>query len=888
MTNPLLARFIPEARDLIQTTAFGLLKLEKNPGDDDAVNEVFRAVHTLKGSSGLFDVLALTRLVHAAEDLLVAIRADKLELDSSLVDMLLESLDQVSAWIEDLDRSESLPHDADRVSSKLAKELRARVETPGEAKSGSEAPAAAPGTERLDPEHLDPNWLAGFSEEQRLAAFRRIVAGDRVLALRYDPAEDCFFHGADPLGLVLSTPALLAIKAEPVTAFAHAEELDPYRCNLRFTLLATAPRQEVEHHLRYELEKVAISPVVGADLVTISGKLTDAPVWDDFRDEALRLLAEGDFAGVLARAVTLIDLMGHGLAAVAALRWLSAALEAAEPDRRVVMALIEAASNGVYVDPRGGGGEPEVLQAKPSIDTRAVESRAVAMAGAILSAQRKSLAGGAFGANRIASAARVLGNLAASLRRETLVAEINVALEAALAEGSPEPFLRHLDHLEHLLLAEAPANPSAAPANPSMPAAPASMPAAPVAAPAAAASNDPQSGEVRLTAKVLKVDQAKIDLLMNLIGELVVSKNGLPFLAKRAEEVHGSREMSREIKDQYAVIDRLAQEMQGAIMQVRMLPVSEVFDRFSRLVRDLARKLSKEIELVIEGEETAADKTIIEALNDPLLHIVRNSIDHGVESPARRAAAGKPGKATILLKASQEADSVVIEIRDDGQGIDPDKMRAGAVAKGVISQEQADRMSQQEAINLIFHPGFSTAKEVSDVSGRGVGMDVVRTTIEKLGGRVQVSSQVGVGTQTRLSLPLSMAVTRVMMVEAAGSLYGVPMDLIVETVRIAPDRIRTIKQAEAFVLRNALIPLVRMSDLLGYPAKPRAADDEEAVLVCCVEGRNIGLVIDNFREGMDVILKPLDGIVAAVPGYLGTALLGDGRVLLVLALKELL
>jgi two-component system chemotaxis sensor kinase CheA len=177
---------------------------------------------------------------------------------------------------------------------------------------------------------------------------------------------------------------------------------------------------------------------------------------------------------------------------------------------------------------------------------------------------------------------------------------------------------------------------------------------------------------------------------------------------------------------------------------------------------------------------------------------------------------------------------------------------------------------------------------VSDLSGRGVGMDVVRTTIEKLGGRVQVTSQVGKGTQTKLSLPLSMAVTRVMMIEAAGSLYGVPMDLIVETVRIAPDRIRTIKHAEAFILRDALIPLVRMSKLLGHPARLRAADSEEAVLVCRVEGRNVGLVIDNFREGMDVILKPLEGIVAAVPGYLGTALLGDGRVLLVLDLKELL
>jgi two-component system chemotaxis sensor kinase CheA len=393
--------------------------------------------------------------------------------------------------------------------------------------------------------------------------------------------------------------------------------------------------------------------------------------------------------------------------------------------------------------------------------------------------------------------------------------------------------------------------------------------------------------EGRLAAKSLKVDQAKIDLLMNLIGELVVSKNALPFLAKRAEETYASREMSREIKEQYAVIDRLAQEMQGAIMQVRMLPVAEIFDRFPRLVRDLARKLGKRIDLVLEGEDTAADKTIIEALGDPLLHIVRNSLDHGIEAPEERQAAGKPATARLLLKARQEADSVVIEVQDNGRGIDPARIRAAAVAKGVVGQEEADRLSDQEAINLIYRPGFSTALEVSDLSGRGVGMDVVLTTVEKLGGQVSVSSRLGEGTTTRLALPLSMAVTRIMIVETAGSLYGVPMDMIVETVRVPRERIRMIKKAETFVLRETIIPLLRLSRLLHLPEQPRGEADA-AVLVCHVNGRRVGLIIDNFREGMDVILKPLEGVLAGIGGYAGTTLLGDGRVLLVLDLRELL
>ena len=355
---------------------------------------------------------------------------------------------------------------------------------------------------------------------------------------------------------------------------------------------------------------------------------------------------------------------------------------------------------------------------------------------------------------RIAGVAGALGNLLHGADLPVSQPEFDAAVAQALDAGRAAPLLALLDHLER---------PAAA------------------AAPEAAA---------RPASRVLKVDQERVDRLMNLIGELVVSKNALPFLARRAEQVHGSREMAREIKDQYAVIDRLAQEMQGAIMQVRMIPVSEVFDRFPRLVRDLARKLDKRIELVIEGEDTAADKTIIESLGDPLLHIVRNAIDHGIEPAAQRAGAGKPGGATLRLSARQEGDQVVIEVADDGRGIDPARMRRSAVEKGLLDAEQAGRLSDQEAVNLIFRAGFSTAAEISDLSGRGVGMDVVRTTVDRLGGTVGVTSVIGQGTRVGLSLPLSMAITRVMTVEAGGTLFGIPMELIGETVRLDPRRVR--------------------------------------------------------------------------------------------------
>ncbi|GGB28257.1 hypothetical protein GCM10011380_17330 [Sphingomonas metalli] len=511
MNTVLLERFVQEARELLQASASGLLTLERNPTDATAINEVFRAVHTLKGSSGLFDTPALTRLVHAGEDVLSQVRTGALALDSNLVDLLLDSLDQVGGFIDQLDRDGTLAGDADRIASQHAGALRARL-------GGAESAAPVVVDAVLEP--APAAWLTGFAEPHRTALLDRARAGEAILVVRYTPEEGCFYTGTDPLAA--------------------------------------------------------------------------------------------------------------------------------------------------------------------------------------------------------------------------------------------------------------------------------------------------------------------------------------------------------------------------------MLPVAEVFDRFPRLVRDIARRLDKQVELVMEGADTAADKTIVEALGDPLLHIVRNSLDHGIEEPATRTAAGKPAAATLRLRAWQDNDCVVIEIADDGRGIDPVRIRKAAVDKGLVTREQADGLSDQEAINLIYRPGFSTAAEISDLSGRGVGMDVVLSTVQKLGGRVSVSSQLGQGTVTRLSLPLSMAVTRVMVVEIGGSLYGIPIDHVVQTTRLDPSVIQRIKHREVFVLRDEVVPLVRMTALLG--GRPAAVDRErgEAVLVCRFEGRTVGLVIDDFREGMDVILKPMTGLLAEVSGYCGTTLLGDGRVLLVLDLKELL
>ena len=510
----------------------------------------------------------------------------------------------------------------------------------------------------------------------------------------------------------------------------------------------------------------------------------------------------------------------------------------------------------------------------------------------ILAAQQKILAlddHPDWQAGRLKATAEVLKNLAKFADNTEFKAQIEAALAEALASVSGSPLLEWLNVHTNLFAAK-PLPCSAAHESPSNAKENAT---AATNATATRADNDGIKFGRRAEDKyngpnILKVEQAKIDRLMNLIGELVVEKNALPYLAQRAEAQYGVRELSREIKGKHSVINRIADEMQDAIMQVRMMAVSTVFQRFPRLVRDTSRKLGKEVQLVLEGEQTEADKNIVEALADPLIHIVRNSLDHGLETPEVRQTAGKPASGTIIIRAAQQADRVVIDVIDDGKGIDPATIKRKAYEKGLIDESTMERMDDRTAINLIFAAGFSTAAVVTDLSGRGVGMDVVRTTVQKLNGTVTVDSKTGKGTSIRISLPLSVAVTQVMVIESDHQLFGVPMDHVIETVRVPRGSIHRIKQSMTAVLRGRIVPLKALNDRLGITSKPRAnADDELSVLLVQAGGGTVGLLVDGFRETIGVIQKPLSGFLSNLSTWSGSALMGDGSVLMILNIREI-
>jgi two-component system, chemotaxis family, sensor kinase CheA len=380
----------------------------------------------------------------------------------------------------------------------------------------------------------------------------------------------------------------------------------------------------------------------------------------------------------------------------------------------------------------------------------------------------------------------------------------------------------------------------------------------------------------------LRVDAERVDALVDLTGELTVAKNAIGHIAMLARE--GDNALSASIGSEYGKLDRLIDGLQRAVLELRILPLRRVFQRFSRVVREMSESLAKPVRLVIEGEETQADKAIVEMLFEPLLHVVRNAMDHGVEPSAGRATAGKSAIATIFLRARREGEHVVIEVEDDGRGIDSDRIRRAAVERGLATADTVADMSEGAVIDLIFMPGFSTAADITGLSGRGVGMDAVRESIERLGGRVRLETRAGAGSTVRFVLPFSVMMTRVMTVEAGGQWFGIPLDAVIETVRVRREEIRSVGQAHAFVLRNRTVSLIGLAVTLGW-AKAESSPDA-TVVVASSGGVLGGLEVDRLGARMDVMLKPAEGLLSGISAIAGTTMLGDGQVLLVLDVKE--
>ncbi|HRH76466.1 MAG TPA: Hpt domain-containing protein, partial [Cellvibrionaceae bacterium] len=734
--TPLLEQFLSESRDFLQSIGDLLLQLERSPQDAVLLNDLFRAVHTLKGNSGLFEFPDMTRVLHAGEDVLVAVREHELDYSQTLADCLLEAMDFIVLLCDQVAKTGSLGSEYMLSANQHVQQLRGFL-TPSAQPESAQTNAGLGAVSSLFSE-------APFNFAARCQMWMHLQAAPEhsLYWVRYTPVEDCFFQGDDPLLICAQIPAVLARVIRALRPWPNLAELDAFQSQLEYQVVSSAPQAQLVEHLhfvpnQFHLQAISQADCVQAELNALTAEEQLAliavyhslvkerscanlgPDWQRRFNSAAWAACWGwlDFWCRCAKGDAAV--VAHYLAQACAIEPAPAVhtavtveLENAQFNRETICEEDQAALLSLLAQQRiilNLTDQPAWRQGRLNAVVSVLRQccKALGFNDALASLNQAAHNGVAALQSWLEAFVNQVQTLdvpaakeaflAASLEHTTPQAQAAEpsAINSALVRDLPSPGQELNSYLQEL------SSPRQEHNNPpqeiNTPAPEINNPTSDANNPAAATLGLKRGDETPGLGKSIKVDQAKIDRLMNLIGELIVAKNALPYLASRAEEGMGVRELAREIKSHHGVVNRIADEMQDAIMQIRMMPFSTISARYPRLVRDIARKLAKDVQFLVEGEETEADKNIIESLADPLVHILRNSLDHGIELPDERTRLGKPPQACLRLRASQEADRVVIDVSDDGRGIDPEKIKRKAYEKGLIDETLLERMSERDA-----------------------------------------------------------------------------------------------------------------------------------------------------------------------------------------------
>ncbi len=401
------------------------------------------------------------------------------------------------------------------------------------------------------------------------------------------------------------------------------------------------------------------------------------------------------------------------------------------------------------------------------------------------------------------------------------------------------------------------------------------------------ASTAAKTQSAKTVEQTIRVDVDRLDDLLNIISELVLGRNRLMQINMETSHEYEGTKIAHDLADTTRQIDLMTTELQLAVMKTRMIKIGKVFNRFPRLVRDLSKETGKEIQLIIRGEDTELDKTLIEEINDPLVHLIRNSVDHGVEDPETREKVGKNRKGVIILSAEHEGNDIIITIEDDGKGINPEVIKNKAIQKEIITAEKAKELSKQETFNLIFAPGFSTAEKVTNVSGRGVGMDVVKTNVTKLHGIINIESAVGEGTKIIIKLPLTLAIIQGLLVEIAGETIVIPLSSVIEVIRVSKKEIYMVNQTECVKVRDSILPLCDIDTLLYRVDSSLKNDNWQHVVVVGIAEKRVGIKVDNLIGQKEIVIKSLGKYLGNLEGIAGSTIMGDGKVVMIVDIAEL-
>ncbi|NCC24559.1 MAG: chemotaxis protein CheA [Deltaproteobacteria bacterium] len=853
----IFADFVIEAKEHLETIEPSLLELEKSPDNLGLLDAIFRPMHSLKGASGFLGLNKINGLAHKGENILDDLRKGKLRVTSEIMDVILATTDALREMIDSLEAS-GLEGDLDTVP------LIVRIDAVQSGAPASATPEMVPAPAEEAPA-VEPYTLA-------------VTGGDHLKDFLEEAGEI----------LANLSESLVALEKDPQASRDLINDVFRYFHNIKGNsgILGYREMNALTHEAETLLNQVRNGAMPAShemvDLLLASVDILDTLLRNV--DQATETVKPMDISEIVSQLRAFGDKGGQSGDGALPVQAKAEILSEPEPDfgdDEEIQIFEQTVSQQFDTLTLALEGLAEDSDQKELVDALhrsmvSIQNSASYMGLDEIKVYAERTAGLV---DQARGAGLDFGDLLDILRQETAIMKDMVDKEIKKLKGdkvamadkvsieppvkpneAPAPSVeKKLERTESLLIAE---GPSAKPGTSSP------------------AQAKPQASST------IRVDHAKLDHLMNLIGELIINRNRFAMLARALDEGQNVASVAQHLTETTYSMARISDDLQDTIMKVRMVPVQSVFSRFPRLVRDLSRKSGKQVELITEGEETELDKSVVEVIGDPLVHLIRNSVDHGLESAEDRRAAGKSEAGRVWLKAFHKGNSVHIVVEDDGKGVDPELMRLKGVEKGLISEEEARNMDDQEAVELIFAPGFSTAQKITDISGRGVGMDVVRSNIKELKGSVAVQSTVGKGTIFTLSLPLTLAIIDALMVKVSGAIYAIPLDAVSETTKIKASKISEVNRRKATTLRGQVLGIVELSELLGLPGN----NDHREVLptvILTVNDRRLGLVVDTLLERQDVVIKSLGNYLGNLHGISGATIMGDGSVILILDPHEI-
>ena len=794
----LLKDFFAEAEQQVDTLESNVLVIENDPNNHEAVDEIFRAAHTLKGGSATVEMTELSGFTHKVEDVLDEIRSNRLSVDDDVVDVLLSSIDVIKAMLEARANGSVYQENIDQLVSRL----KAYIPEKGGAKAKAKAPAGtgpakaaakpAPAPAPVQPVASGPSPFTypDLSESEFMELKSACEGNQKVwrVAVKFDENN--------PMNSVGGIQVFAALKALG-------------------SVLKTVPDFDALYEDEfYENVFYYVASDSTADKIEDTAFLGDVTICTDAQ------IIEGPVVSSSASPVA--ELSAYETAPAAESYTPVVEEKTVEPEPVVEEKTVSASSSSSASSESSSSASSSTAAAKDSSDAKKEGGSHAVQQSSVLRVDSRRIDYLLNLVSETVITKAAFNQLAANLQEELGRFQTAESQLKAQVHRLFEQLPSYLDQMQE-----------------------------------GKSSKDIRSAVMAEYGELDKIFDSDDTELKNLASKLRSSTQNL---------------------------GRIASELQEGVMKIRMVPINQIFSRFPRVVRDLQRDLNKKVDLVIEGEDTELDKSVVEDLLDPIMHCVRNSVDHGVESPENRLKAGKSETGRVLLKASNEGNLIVIDIADDGAGIDAEKVKRKAIEKGLIHPDKV--LTEAEAQQLIFLPGFSTADKITNVSGRGVGLDVVKTMIDKLNGTVTVSSQKGMGTTFSIRLPLTLAIIQGLLVRVGHEIYSIPIASVIESQRILQNDIKTIDNYEVLNVRNEVISVLRLSRLFGI--EDTVQDEYCNIVIVGSKDKKVGIMVDSLVGEEDVVIKPLRDQFTNSPGIAGASILGDGSVSLIIDVTQLL